>query len=174
MDEYNLVQDEIKNIDFYEQIKEIINCIICLNIIEDPVQCSICKYNFCKECINKLGRCPMGCQNYEIIPGIYCKELISNIIIKCSKCGLDVNYENIGKHKEEDCPKIDFKKKYLELKNKYELMINNLFFHIFLPRHLSCYQWLNGGFPPFPQARRRLRYIFIYHDSKTAPPPLSG
>ena len=125
MDEYYLVQEDIINKNYYEQIKDMINCIICFNIIEDPVQCSICKYNFCNECIKKLARCPMGCQNYEIIPGTYCKELLSGLQIKCNKCGLEVNYDNIGKHKEEDCPKIDFKEKYFELKKKYELMLDN-------------------------------------------------
>ena len=125
MDEYYLDEEDIINKNYYEQIKEMIKCIICFNIIEDPVQCSICKYHFCKECIIKLARCPMGCQNYEIIPGTSCNELLSGIKIKCNKCGEEVNYDNIKKHKEEDCQKIDFKERYFQLKAQYELMLNN-------------------------------------------------
>ena len=122
MDEYYLVEDDIINKQYYEKIKDMINCIICLNIIEDPVQCDICHHFYCSECIKKLSRCPMGCQNYKIIPGIYCKELLSGIIIRC-ECGLELNYNNIKKHKEEECQNIDFKERYLNLRQKYGLLL---------------------------------------------------
>ena len=37
MDEYQLVEEDIINKDYLENIRDMVTCIICLNIIEDPV-----------------------------------------------------------------------------------------------------------------------------------------
>ena len=127
MEEYYLIEDDIINKDYLENIRDMVTCIICLNIIEDPVQCDMCQHCFCLDCINKLGKCPMGCQNYKFISSYICNELLSGIKIKC-ECGNEINYDNIKKHKDEECEKIDFKDRYLQLKNEYKKLkeeINN-------------------------------------------------
>ena len=119
MEEYYLIEDDVINKDYLENIRDLVTCIICLNIIDNPVQCDTCQHSFCLVCVNKLGRCPMGCQNYKFIISSICKELLSGIKIKC-ECGNEINYDNIKKHKEEECEKIDFKERFLQLKNEYK------------------------------------------------------
>ena len=119
MYEYCLIEDDIINKQYYEQIKDIVTCLICLNIIVNPVQCVNCQHNYCSECIEKISKCPMGCQNNNFIPGVYCKQLLSGIKIKC-ECGLEIEYNNIKKHKEEECETIDFKERYIQLKKNYD------------------------------------------------------
>ena len=119
MEEYHLIEEDISNKDYFENIRDMVICTICLNIMEDPIQCNICQHSFCLECINKLSKCPMGCQNYQFKDSSLCKELLSGIKIKCIKCGEEINYDNIQNHMEEDCKNIDYKQKYLNLKIEY-------------------------------------------------------
>ena len=127
MEEYHLVEGDIINKEYFENIRNIVICSICLNIIEEPIFCNQCQYNFCIDCIKKLSRCPMGCQNYQFVPGQLCEELLSGIKIKC-ECDNEISYNDIKKHKEEECKKINFKERYLNLKKEYNLLkeeINN-------------------------------------------------
>ena len=119
MEEYYLIEDDIINKDYLENIRDMVTCIICLNIIDDPVQCDTCQHSFCLDCITKLGKCPMGCQDYKFVNSEICKELLSGLKIKC-ECGNEINYDNIKKHKEEECETIDFKERYLQLKNEFK------------------------------------------------------
>ena len=119
MEEYHLIEEDISNKDYFENIRDMVICTICLNIMEDPIQCNICQHSFCLVCINKLSKCPMGCQNYQFKDSSLCKELLSGIKIKCIKCGEEIYYDNIQNHIEEDCKNIDYKQKYLNLKIEY-------------------------------------------------------
>ena len=47
-------ESNIVNKEYYEGIKSMINCLICLNIIENPVQCTKCQHYFCSECITDI------------------------------------------------------------------------------------------------------------------------
>ena len=121
MDEYQLVEEDIINKEYFENIRDMVTCIICLNIMEEPIQCGICQHSYCLECINKLSKCPMGCQDFKFEPSQLCQELLSGIKIKCI-CGNEIKYDNIKKHTEEECEKIDFKERYLKLKKDYKLL----------------------------------------------------
>jgi len=126
MEEYHLIEEDIINKTYFENIRNIITCIICLNIVEDPVQCEKCQHSYCLECINKLGRCPMGCNEFKFIPNQLCQELLSGIKVKCYECHNEVNYDNIKKHIDEDCIKINFKERYLKLKEEYNKLKEEL------------------------------------------------
>jgi len=122
MDESLIEKDfDIINKEYYEGIKGMIYCSICLDIVDDPVQCDKCQHCFCSQCTEQLKECPFRCQNSNFIPSIICKQLLSELKIKC-KCGKDLNYDLLEKHKIEDCIKTDFKKKFIELKKEYELL----------------------------------------------------
>ena len=124
MKESIIKQDEIINKEYYEGIKDIITCLICLEIISDPVQCDKCQHCFCSKCIKNYKRCPLRCNNNTFIPAIVCKKLISEIEVKCV-CGEKIKYDNILKHKAEECKIIDLEKKN-EFKKIYELEKQNL------------------------------------------------
>ena len=112
---------DIVNQEYYKGIKPMVNCLICLNIIEDPVQCDKCQHFYCSNCIKDLNQCPLRCSQNKYIPSLACKQLLSELKIKC-KCGKVVEYDFFKKHKQEECPNADFKKSYFELKKKYELL----------------------------------------------------
>ena len=128
-DEENLFDEEdIVNKEYYEGIKALINCLVCLNIVEDPVQCDKYQHYFCSGCIKNLNICPLRCRDNKYIPSIACKQLLSELKIKC-KCGKEINYDFFKKHKEEECDKADFRENYIKLKKKYEELqkeLNNI------------------------------------------------
>ena len=119
MNESIIKAEEIVNKEYYEGIKDIITCLICLGIASDPVQCDKCQHCFCSNCIENCKKCPLRCDNSKFTPAFVCKKIISEIEIKCV-CGEKIKYDNILKHKVEECKKIDLEKKN-ELKKIYEL-----------------------------------------------------
>ena len=119
MNESIISNDEIINKEYYEGIKDIIICSICLDIVYNPLQCDKCQHCFCSKCIQKCKRCPFRCINNNYNTAFLCKKLLSEIKIKCA-CGEIIKYDIILKHKIEECKMIDVKKKN-ELKKRYEL-----------------------------------------------------
>ena len=118
-------ENDIVNIEFYEGVKYMITCSICLDIIKDPIQCDKCQHCFCSNCAKQLKNCPFRCQNNKFVPSIICKNLLAKLIIRC-KCGKEIGYDFIKKHKNEECSCIDFKEKYIELKKKYDKEIKEM------------------------------------------------
>ena len=118
-------ENDIENKEYYKGIKPMVNCSICLNIIQDPVQCNKCQHFFCSECVKNLEICPFRCEDNVYTPSLTCKQLISELKIKCI-CGKVLLYDFFRKHKEEECEKADFKKSYFNLKKKYELLKKEL------------------------------------------------
>jgi len=119
----NYKKDDIVNKEYYESIKETIKCSICFNIIKDPVQCDLCQHCFCSNCIKKVTFCPYRCLFNRFISSLICKNLLSELKIKCS-CGTVLNYDSLQKHKDEnkDCLNVSLKKNCLKLKNQNELL----------------------------------------------------
>ena len=117
----NLQENTIVNKDYYEKIKYLIKCVICLNIIYDPEQCDKCQHFFCSSCIKKTKLCPLRCQNNKYVPSPECKKLLSGLKIKC-ECGKEFNYELYLKHKNEECEKGNLKKRYENLNKQYDLL----------------------------------------------------
>ena len=112
-------ENNIVNKEYYEGIKSMINCIICCNIIENPVQCTKCQHFYCKECIKiASNKCPLRCENCQFIKAITCNNLLSNLKFKCN-CNEIVNYDEREKHLDA-CKNKDFEKYYLFYKEKYE------------------------------------------------------
>ena len=118
-------ENDIINKEYYNGIKSMVVCLVCLNIVKDPVQCDKCQHYYCSGCIKNLEVCPLRCLNNKYTPSLACKQLLSELKIKC-KCGKEIKYDFIKKHKEEECEKADFKQSYFNLKKKYELLKEEL------------------------------------------------
>ena len=106
-------------------LKDSISCPICFNILISPVQCSICNKCFCKQCIEKYenskNTCPFRCINPKYNENKFVNNILSILKFKCKNgCGKLISYDNLEKHYDEDCDKIDFKTKYKELLKKYK------------------------------------------------------
>ena len=117
--------EDIYNKSHVENMKDLITCPICLNILLSPVQCNICNKCFCKLCIDNYNdsknKCPFRCQFPHYLENKYVNNVLSILKFKCKNgCNQIINYDDLGKHYEEDCDKIDFKTKYKELLKKYK------------------------------------------------------
>ena len=116
---------DIYNINEANNIKELLICPICLNILISPVQCNKCNKCFCKSCIDiyrdSNTKCPFRCVNPLYLENKFVNNVLSILKFKCkNRCGKIINYEDLEKHYEEECEKIDFKTKYKELLKKYK------------------------------------------------------
>ena len=127
MEEEKIIIQEntIINKEYYEGIKNMIKCVICLNIITDPEQCNKCQHIFCSACIKKAKLCPLKCQNNKYIPSPECTKLLSGLKIKCD-CNKEFNYDFYLEHKKEECENADLKKRYEILNQKYKLLTRQL------------------------------------------------
>ena len=134
---YLIEKSDIINIEDYKVIEQIITCSICCGILYDPVQCIECENCFCLECINdwkkKSDICPFKCKKAKYKESKLAKRVLGILKIKCKNgCGENINYNDIAIHYDEKCPKIDYRKKYFELKNKYDKIVKESkinFFH---------------------------------------------
>lgn len=83
--------DCITNISFYESIKDIVTCNLCLGILINPIECSSCESSFCKSCIEEWRNfneiCPYKCNKNEVreSPRML-KELLEKLTFKCLFC----------------------------------------------------------------------------------------
>ena len=125
MEKDSFGEEDIINKEYYKGVASLINCSICLNIIEDPLQCDKCQHSFCSKCIKKLLKWPFRCEGNKYLPSLVCKQLLSELKIKC-KCGQEIGYDFIKRHKEEECSEGDFKERYFKLKEKYEKLKEEL------------------------------------------------
>ena len=65
-------KNESNNQTLLDDIKTLVTCYICYDILKDPLKCSICETSFCNKCINnwylKTKQCPLKCQNTQFLP----------------------------------------------------------------------------------------------------------
>ena len=125
---YLIDKSDILNIEDYKVIEPLIVCSICCGIIYEPIICTGCENCFCYSCINdwkkKSDICPFKCQNAKYQESKLAKRILGILKIKCKNgCGESINYNDITSHYDETCSKIDFRKKYFELKNKYDKIL---------------------------------------------------
>ena len=111
-------EKNVVNKEYYDGIKSLVNCLICLGIVENPVQCTKCQHYFCSECINEVKKCPLRCEDSQFIKSISCSNLLSNLNFKCI-CEEIVSYDDREKHLDK-CNKKDFEKYYTYYKEKSE------------------------------------------------------
>jgi len=93
-----------------KEVPDAIFCKICKEILEDPVECSVCSSGFCKICINqwllKHPTCPNNCVDSKIRKAhILVRNLLDQIQLTCAfaknGCQKILAYEFIKKHEEE-------------------------------------------------------------------------
>ena len=117
--------EDIYNKNEAANMKDLLTCPICLNILISPVQCNKCNKCFCKICIdnyaNSKSVCPFRCENPLYNPNKFVENVLAILKFKCTNgCGKIIKYEDLRNHYEEDCDKIDYKTKYKELLKKYK------------------------------------------------------
>jgi len=121
--------EDIYNKTETSNMKDLLTCPICLNILMSPVQCNKCNKCFCKICIdnytNSKSKCPFRCDNPLYNQNKFVENVLAILKFKCKNgCDKIIKYEDLQKHYQEDCDKIDYKAKYKELLKKYKEMKN--------------------------------------------------
>ena len=116
----------INNKSEFELIKKQSICDLCNYILWEPKQCSVCESAFCEECLDEYFTkngisCPNKCENPTFKTSKLLKNILSLIKFNCqNNCGVLIPYEEYFIHSRSKCNKIDYKKKYLELKEQLE------------------------------------------------------
>ena len=118
--------DDIYNRNSTEIILPLLICQICHQILNFPVQCEKCNQCFCELCIKKYKNlCPYRCNRPNFKSNKFVNNVLSTLKFKCKYgCGKIIDYDDLGKHYDEDCDKVDFKKKYKDLKKIMEKQKN--------------------------------------------------
>ena len=92
--------------DVYKKIEYSIFCLICKDLIIDPIMCSECKNVFCKKCIENWARknkkCPIKC-NSNFIKCRDKAEILRKLKFECKKCKNEINYDDMPMHFYSNC-----------------------------------------------------------------------
>ncbi len=129
----NIDPNLINNKSDFELIKNQSICSLCNYIIWEPFQCSVCQSAFCYNCINEYylqngNSCPNKCENPSFKSSKLVKDILSTLIFNCpNNCDILIPYQEYFTHSRSKCTKIDYKKKYFELKEKLEKLKEEYF-----------------------------------------------
>lgn len=94
---------------FAEEVIADLLCLICSEVLEDPVECSKCQTNFCKACIDdwssRKSECPNRCELVLQAPHRFLKATLGQLKIKCNHEGCDkvVALEQLTHHEAKVC-----------------------------------------------------------------------
>lgn len=113
-------QEEINNKELFEFAKSSLVCSICNGIMIEPQQCTQCLSYFCLECAKvakiKSEKCPIqNCPNFLYAKSESSQNMLEKLTFKCkNECGTIINYLDLKKHYESECPKMNYAEKYLD------------------------------------------------------------
>lgn len=102
--------------DVQEQVTNYLDCGICLNVLEKPVECNTCRRSFCKTCVEEYVAlcqnkakvlCP-NCRNEPFSTGEahpMLKRALTKLTVKCENaargCKEMIHYDDIDQHRKE-------------------------------------------------------------------------
>ena len=97
INEKNVIKDDI-----YKSIENSITCMICLDIIIEPMICMSCHHSFCNNCIRKWlqmdNKCPNRCKILNYQNDLEINKLLSKLKFGCEKCKKVISYDEMMKH----------------------------------------------------------------------------
>ena len=114
--------------DFFKSIKEEVICTICLDIKIEPIMCTKCQNSYCSKCIKnwekKSSECPFKCPSPSYITARVVKNLICKLNFRCKNgCDEIIPFEKFQAHNEFECKKLNYKEKYENLLQKYNILL---------------------------------------------------
>ena len=96
---------------FLDPVTEEFKCLICSEVLEEPIECSGCQTNFCTSCINdwkaRSDECPNRCKLtlQQCHRGF--KNLWQRLRLRCANasrgCEMVITIEALGKHEGNEC-----------------------------------------------------------------------
>jgi len=105
------MQSERKYLIGDSKIPKELECPICLDPLEQPVEHIACHNMFCYKCLNGIEQCPLCCkQIYENelqkITVNYINNILNEITVKCLQCEKIIKRIDFLQHIEENCAKL--------------------------------------------------------------------
>jgi hypothetical protein len=102
--------------DFKSMIHDI-SCMICMNVVFNPISCKTCQVMFCTLCINEWRKrnpkCPSDCSYVEAPLATLSKKLLAKIKLKCLNhtkgCKDEIFYEDYSSHINNKCDFVHYK-----------------------------------------------------------------
>ena len=111
INESTVIKDEI-----YKQFESSICCVICQDIMIEPMMCMNCQAQYCKSCqenwSKKSKSCTNRCINTKYEKSILAQGLLSKLQFICKKCEKVIDYEDMKEHILSKCEN-DFQLKVL-------------------------------------------------------------
>ena len=81
-----------------KNIIDYLNCPICFNLCEDPLDCTKCGNIFCEDCI-KVSKCPICRQETNFKESKFATKLIDTLETKCEYCNINTTKQKLKPHR---------------------------------------------------------------------------
>lgn len=86
-----LSEDIIENYEDFSEVLQSLQCVICLDVVKDPVQCPICESLYCAGCWKMLKisgkKCSMKCGSEDTVKANkFVYNILNKLKIKCPNC----------------------------------------------------------------------------------------
>ena len=110
----------ISNKDEIKDIIETITCVICLDLVKIPLECTECEALYCKDCWEGIKvtrkKCAFGCsKEIKTVKKFFREKVLSRVKLTCEDChGTDIQYDTYLKH-------IQYCKQHLKFTDIHEL-----------------------------------------------------
>ena len=89
--------------DVYNNVKEMVKCKYCNNILKEPMMCNKCQGAFCKNCIDELDEENHKCQNPTYAKHAMAISLLGTLKYRCKNCQMEIKKQDIKNHIEKGC-----------------------------------------------------------------------
>lgn len=104
----------IVEVESYKLIEDLIQCEICKELLNNPIQCQKCENVFCSSCfeefISRTCECPFKCKNPISKPCRIANNLLDNFSFKCiNNCNSNIKYSHLEDHYHKICPNKNYK-----------------------------------------------------------------
>ena len=120
--EFQISPDDIHNKYEVQGILPLLICEICWQVLNCPLQCQKCDHCFCELCLNKNKNfCPNRCGKSTFRKNRFVNNVLATVKFKCKNgCDKIISYDELEKHYDEECDKVDYKKKFQLLNRMYK------------------------------------------------------
>ena len=128
IDDDCLIEDE-----FYNDIKEMIECKLCQKLLKTPMMCNVCGSAFCNNCVKKMQKKKdknHKCKKAKYIENKNVIKMMNKLKYLCRNCKNEIKKEDIKNHLKQGCEKLEnptrlmdsiYKKKLITKLNKDEI-----------------------------------------------------
>ena len=112
--------------DFYNNIKDIIKCQYCYQILKEPMMCNVCTESFCNNCVKKMQKKKSKnhtCKKAKYVKNLNVIKAMSKLKYLCRNCKNEITKADIENHLKNGCEKNENPSKLLDSLYRKKLLI---------------------------------------------------